>query len=315
MDLKLEPCIPPVWARDGHAQTILAHFLPSPALRSKGRRFEIPLDDGDRLVGFSTVGTTSTVVYLFHGLTGSTDSTYIHRTARVAMALGHTVIMVNHRGCGEGVGLAKRPYHSGRAEDLSSVLSYGRAAFPRAKHLAIGFSLSGNALLLLLSGQRGTLKPDFAVSVNAPIHLESCALSLKKGFNRVYDLHFYRSCKREAFHARGEEFKLPLWTTLHEFDNLYTAPAAGFRNREDYYETCSTRHLLSNISTPTVILTSKDDPFVAFDHYAIARMSDSVHLHVEEFGGHMGFLTKAKTPLGSSRWLDYALAETIQAFH
>ena len=149
--MRLEPCIPPAWANSGHAQTILGHLLPSPKLENKGRRISIDLPDGDRLIGFAHHGTSNTCVYIFHGLAGSVDSSYIHRTALIARAQGHSVIIANHRGCGEGAGLARQPYHSGRGEDLAAVIAYGRKLFPRHRHVAIGFSLSGNALLLLVS--------------------------------------------------------------------------------------------------------------------------------------------------------------------
>src|SRR5262249_33888601 len=142
--LKLEPCLPPIWAPNGHAQTILGHLLPSPKLTEHGENIEIALPDGDRLVGSLLSGKSSVVVYLFHGLAGSIDSSYMHRTAIVARAQGHSVLMINHRGCGSGRGFAVAPYHSGRGEDLSAAVEYGRKRFPQHQHLAIGFSLSAN---------------------------------------------------------------------------------------------------------------------------------------------------------------------------
>jgi hypothetical protein len=41
-------------------------------------------------------------------------------------------------------------------------------SFLGKKHLVIGFSLSGNALLVLASGDRGSTLPDAVISVNAP---------------------------------------------------------------------------------------------------------------------------------------------------
>lgn len=284
--------------------------MPSPVLQHKGRKIEIPLDDGDRLVAFVQEGTSNTVIYIFHGLAGSTDSTYMHRTSILAQKLGHTVFMANHRGCGEGAGLAKSPYHSGRAEDLSAVIATGKKLFPRSRHIAIGFSMSGNALLLLLSGKRGTMLPDAAISVNAPIHLEHCGLKLKTGLNRIYDVKFYLQCKRDTVISQNEvlkKVKLPKLTTIYEFDRLYTAPAGGFTNREDYYRSCSTHQLLDQIQTPTVLLTAEDDPFVPFAAYSRAAKSSKVIPHFEKFGGHMGYLTREKTPMGTKRWQDYAL--------
>ena len=256
------------------------------------------------------------MIYLFHGLAGSTDSTYIHRTAILMQRQGHTVIMLNHRGCGEGSGLAKGPYHSGRAEDLSAAIEHGKKLFPRHRHLAIGFSLSGNALLLLLSGRRGKTKPDCAISVNAPIHLHSTALALKQGFNRVYDIKFFRQCRHDIFMGNREnikKYKIPQLAWLHDFDNLYTAPAGGFENREDYYASCSTWNLLSEIVQPTIALTAADDPFVDSKFYFSAKPSSSVQVHIEKFGGHMGFIAKERTPLGNRRWLDYAILECVKA--
>jgi len=100
---------------------------------------------------------------------------------------------------------------------------------------------------------------------------------------------------------------------LHDFDNLYTAPTGGFVNREDYYTSCSTYDRLKDIQSPTVILTAKDDPFVPFESYANAELSKHILFHAEEIGGHMGYLSKEKTPLGTMRWQDYALHEILKS--
>jgi predicted alpha/beta-fold hydrolase len=249
----LEPCVPPSWARGGHAQTLWGHVLPSHAFREASERIEITLADGDRLVTRLVRGTSNHVVYIFHGLGGDIRAGYMSRTAQVVRNQGHTAWLVNHRGCGEGESLATRPYHSGRGEDLSAVIALGREKFPLHRHVAIGFSLSGNALLCLLTGLRGEVWPDAAIAVNAPIDLEACARALRTGFNRLYDFNFVRSLEkllRRRFN-RGDlpeigsrkltrAPRLGLGMTLMEFDDYYTAPAAGFENNFDYYKSCST---------------------------------------------------------------------------
>jgi predicted alpha/beta-fold hydrolase len=309
-------CTPPFWARTGHLQTVLGSLLPSPPFNEAGERIEIVLPDGDRLVARYHAGNTDTVVYLFHGLGGHARADYVGRTALVCRAKGWHVYAVNHRGCGEGAGLAVHPYHSGRGEDLSAAIALGRQRHPAAKHAAVGFSLSGNALLLLLSGARGETLPDCAVAVNAPIDLGRCALRLKSGFNRVYDQRFVLLCEAaiESRRRAGllkDSRRIPPFSTLHDFDALYTASAGGFKSREEYYETCSTKLRLAAIKTPTVIITAKDDPFVGYDDYASAPLGSHVKLHAEDFGGHMGYLTAVKTPLGTRRWLDYALDQYL----
>ncbi|MGZ3697869.1 MAG: YheT family hydrolase [Bdellovibrionota bacterium] len=250
-DVKLEPCVPPVWARSGHAQTILAHLIPSeplvPRSELQGELVEIPLPDGDRLVARYIAGTGSGVLYVFHGIASDISADYMVRTAALGRKLGWDVYLVNHRGCGEGRWLARKNYHSGRAEDLSEAIAVGRARHPGKKHLAIGFSLSANALLLLLSGRRGTVLPDAAIAVNGPIYLENASRLLGKGLNRIYDLRFTLECRMDAKRrerAGGAHYDFPWLMTLREFDAIYTCPEGGFKDREEYYSTCSARDFL-----------------------------------------------------------------------
>lgn len=316
---RLLPCRPPIWARSGHTQTMLGHLLPSPALKTKGKRFNVTLEsENERIVTTYLKGKTKTVVYLFHGLGGSSQAAYMHRTALIARHLGHHVFLNNHRGCGDGVGLAVEPYHSGRSEDLSAVIEFGRKMLPDHKHIAIGFSLSANALLLLAARVRAEVLPDAAIAVNGPIELDSASRKLTGGLNLLYNFVFLQELK-EAVRQREKTGRLTnLYAlknvfTVRGFDEAYTAPAGGFTNRDEYYSLCSARQYLPRIEIPTVLLTAADDPFVEFNHYKNAKISDSTVVHIEPHGGHLGYISRQETPLGSHRWLDYALREYIVA--
>jgi len=292
------PCVPPWWARGGHAQTIWGHVLPCAAPSVGGERHEIELDDGDRVVLFHRAAEGSdTVVYLFHGLSGDSDADYIRRTA--AVLEGCTIVALNHRGCGAGAGLAKHPYHSGAWADLAAAVEWGRARHPAARHIGIGFSLSGNALLLGLSRGEG---PDAAIAVNPPIDLAACSDAISSGFNRVYDIRFVNNCRQDV-RARG--YGIRPWHTLREVDEIYTAPAGGFASADDYYARCSAGPRLGTIERPAVILTAADDPFVPVSSFA--SVPPNVQLHMEPVGGHMGYLAR------SGRWLDDALATYVDA--
>jgi hypothetical protein len=309
-------CHPPRWAASGHLQTILANYLPGECPRHASQPFHIPLSDGDQLAGRHYPGESEVLVLIFHGLGGDDQAHYVRRTVALARRLGHHVWTLNHRGCGEGRGLAKRPYHSGSADDLGAAFADARERHPGLRQVAVGYSLSANALLLNLGDGLGTAlpKPDLAIAVNPPIDLESCAVLIKKGLNRLYDLRFVKRCRR-AIHERVADGLIPgiyrtrPWMTLHDFDNAYTAPAIGLRNREDYYHRCSARDHLTKISVPTVIIQSKDDPFIPWQHHAEAVRSAMVHLHLEDHGGHMGYLSR---DLPGHRWLPYALEHYLR---
>jgi len=310
--LTLERCVPPFWARTGHAQTIWGHLLRSPRLRVEGERVEVELQDGDRLVGARFAGGGGRVAYLFHGLGGSSEADYIRRATAVCLRRGYTVYAINHRGCGAGVGLARHPYHSGRAEDLAAVIAYGRKLHPRARHAAVGFSLSANMLLLLLGGQRGSTLPDYAVAFNAPIDLDTCSRALTRPFNRIYDSRFVLRGRRDLVEKGIHlQYPVPAYSTLREFDRIYIAPASGFRDREEYYDTCSAGKYVDQIQVPTAVIHAGDDPIIPVGTYENARFSSSCLVHIEKVGGHMGYLSARPTPFGTIRWQDYALNRAL----
>lgn len=316
--LALNPCDAPVWANSGHGQTIAGHFLKSPVLPTNGQKFKVDLPDGDRLFYYVREGLSDYVVAVFHGLSGDVSSDYMQRTALICQELGHTAVLVNHRGAGENVLDAKRPYHSGSTEDMSVVLRQLRAQFPSKKIIAVGYSLSGNILLSLLGGFRADERPDGAITVNAPLLLGKGSLLLQKGLNRLYDIRFVLRLRRliEEKYRHGiinERYNVPPWATLYMFDEIYTAPASGFRNRQDYYDQCSSIQYVHQIQTPTYVLTAADDPFIDVQDYLSASFSQTCQVHIEKRGGHMGYIAKNPISQWGHRWLDYYLYEALKA--
>ena len=295
-------CLPPFWARGAHLQTIAGNYLPSPAPVLPWERLRLDLGDGDAMAVRSLPGHSGVAVHLFHGLGGSVDGHYLRRAAARFHALGHAVLAVNHRGAGEGAGLARASYHSGSTADLSAALRLGRSLFPGCLQVAVGFSISANMLLLLL-GRGGSELPDRAIAVNPPVDLAACGRRLGAGFNRCYDRYFVHKLRRELLGRPGAK---PLGPTpnLLALDTLHTAPEAGFPSAAAYYAQCSSAPYLDRIQVPTVILTALDDPFAPGADVLACPLAAAVHLHAEPTGGHMGYLSRT---VPGYRWLDYAL--------
>ncbi len=309
--VQLEPCTPPLWASEGHSQTLFGYFLPSPKIQKEKEIWQIPLDDGDQLIAEFYQGTSDIIFLLFHGLNGSSQADYMQRVGQLFINQGHSVLLVNHRGCGIGKGFAKGLYHSGSANDLARVIEFSKSKFPNSNHTAIGFSLGANALLLLLSDETKT-QPHHAIAVNAPVDLERTSVALTQGFNKLYDKHFVLLSTLELRQKLNLSFTIP--RSLREFDAKFTAQVSGFESREDYYQKCSTADKLQKIKTPTVILTAKDDPIIPWQSYRVADFSPSTHFHLENHGGHLGYLSSKKTPLNTFRWLDYAINEYVKCW-
>lgn len=333
--LPLLPCEPPLWAPDRHSQTILGEMLWSPSIRQPGRRLEVGLPDGDRVVCRLYDQDSDCVVVLFHGLAGSAQSKYMQRVAHEFLREKYSVCLMNHRNCGEGKGLAREPYHSGKSGDLGAVIKRLRTEFPGKKIMAIGFSMSANALLLLMSRVLPGLNvftldefaqaeakhpldlPDYAIAVNPPINLQKTTEWFDAWSNKAYAVYFMsylqvliRDMDRDGLMKAPPS--MSWFNSIGAFDNYFTAPVGGFKSAMEYYTNCSSRSHLTKIDRQTIILTSADDPFIDGSDFLKTDLSKDVHLHMEQVGGHMGYIHNDYTPIGSNRWLDYALLETAK---
>lgn len=333
-------CRPPLWARGGHAQTLLGYLLPTSGdavdERARGvERREVAVlgggpsgADGDRLVVLDVEPRASgplsgATFHLCHGLTGSSESNYMRLAAGALRDEGARVRLVNHRGQGPGAGLARGLYHSGSWPDLFAAIAdaraRGRATGP---HVAVGFSLSANTLLLGASVERAEGHPghpDAVLAVNPPVDLVASVTRIGEGVNRVYDRNFVRgmrasfAARRAADPAGSRHLLVPRSAaSVRALDEVVTAPAAGYPSAEAYYEDCSSGPRLAGLRVPAAIVTAADDPFVSADDVTRAvevaarrRGSDAPPLlaHVEATGGHLGYLG----PRGE-RWLAGAIA-------
>ncbi len=303
---KFKPSVP-FWT--GHTQTILSHLIKSRTLQHDLQTEILTLSDGDQLYIEYCEGSKPFTLNLFHGLGGNSRADYMQRTALVAIELGWSVVLVNHRAASEKA-VAKKSYHSGRGEDAEFVIDWSRKKFPVSKQIAVGFSMSGSILLNLLSLRYGKLQPDFGVVVNAPLDLSKAAWKLTKGFCKVYDYRFYLILKKIILER--QQIQLPGLGHTIDIDQIYTAPMNHFKDREDYYEKCSVKKYVQNIKTPTFVLTAMDDPFIDVKDYEDALWSDSVHLTINQYGGHMGYYSKENDPKYGRRWLDYYLRSVFE---
>src|SRR5439155_26841643 len=97
---------------------------------------------------------------------------------------------------------------------------------------------------------------------------------------------------------------------LVEFDELFTAPAAGFESAQHYYARCSAAQFLSAIRVPTLILTARDDPMVPAAIFTRLDASPACTIHVAEGGGHLGYISRRGAD-PSRRRMDWRVVEWL----
>lgn len=299
---------PHPWLRGPHVQTLFPALLrPSPKLALRRERLELP--DGDFVdLGWWGEG-DGPIAVLLHGMTGGFESKYLRGLAQRLLAHGWRGVVLQLRGSGPEPNRLPRCYHHGDTGDFLHLCRLLRERAPRAPLYAAGWSMGANILLKAL-GEEGERSPlTAAAAACAPFRLAPCASKLRRGFSRIYTRALLRELRAQLRRKHGP-VPVPPGVDLSAanrardffaFDDAYTAPLHGFTDARDYYARCECGPFLARIRRPTLIVNSRDDPFMVPDILpSAAELSPEVTLEVAQHGGHVGFV--AAGAHGRPRW-------------
>jgi predicted alpha/beta-fold hydrolase len=307
----------------GHAQTLAGVYLPAASAAYRAVPHRLELDDGDATVLHEDRGagwaTGAPLLLLVHGLAGCHMSPYMVRIAEKACEFGWRVFRMDLRNCGAASGLSVAPYHAGCSDDILAAVRFLAERHASSPMAAVGFSLSGNMVLKLV-GECGDDLPAqlrCVAAVNPPIDLAASTRRLQVRLNRFYDRHFVRLlCRQVQDSPRlAPQFAQRVLSArprkLWDFDDLFTAPAAGFSGADDYYARASAQRFVHGIRRPTLVLTARNDPLVPIECFERQQWPDAVHLHLARHGGHLGYVGRGGCD-ADRRWMDWRILEWIR---
>lgn len=294
-----------------------AWWLPGPHLQTiwgkKARRVKFmhdrverfPTPDGDFVsvarMDQADPGTPHLLV--LHGLEGSIRATYAHGLLAQARQRGWTGDLLLFRTCDGAMNRAPRMYHSGETSDLDMLARRLVEARGGRPIVVVGVSLGGNVLLKWLGelGPEGASLVRRAVAVSVPLDLAAGSRYLERGISRLYVRHFLATLKPKALAKARQHpglIRVPEMLaakTFWKFDDAATAPLHGFRDAADYYARSSSMPYLHRIAVPTLVLCSRDDPFVPHASLtratAIAARNAFIEMQVTLSGGHVGWVS------------------------
>jgi len=290
---------PPILFRNPHFATIYsAKLRPSPKLIQQRERIQLPDADFMDIDWSFAAQQSRKVAVLLHGLEGNAQRTYMKGQAKILNENGFDAAAVNFRGCSGEANLSYQSYNAGKTDDLEAVINSILKMDKYSEIDLIGFSLGGNLLLKYL-GERETFPKEIkkAVAISTPLSLKGSLESLNQFYNWVYRNSFLINL-RKKYKVKMKDFPEKMTVSdykkiksLLEFDNLYTAPAHGFKDAFDYYEKNSSLQFLPNIEIPIYILNAENDSFLSSDCYptALASKMKNLHLEIPKYGGHVGF--------------------------
>ncbi|MBJ7428232.1 MAG: alpha/beta fold hydrolase, partial [Bacteroidia bacterium] len=167
------------WIKNKHLETILPALFRKVSVPYQRERLE--LADGDFMDLDWIQNNNDYLLLLFHGLEGSSQSQYIKGFAKHFSTQNFDICVVNFRSCSGENNRLITSYHSGKSDDIQTIINH-IISNNSYKNIALGgFSLGGNVLLKYL-GENGNKIPDaikvaFAFSVPVDLAASSKVLS------------------------------------------------------------------------------------------------------------------------------------------
>jgi uncharacterized protein len=316
--------------RSGHLQTVFGAMYPGRLPPYQATPREVLLADGERLIVHvepaRDCDEAAPLVILIHGLGGDHSSPYLRRIASSLVDSAARVWRVDMRGCGAGLKHGHRPAHAGCSHDLAAIVAAAQQAQPRAPIALAAFSLGGNILLKMLGelaagGQHPEVdaaRLSLAMAVAPPSDILACSMNMER-FSRLPYTRYYLKMLAAQVQQRAAHWEQ--WRritppgpprTIRQFDQIYTAPLAGFSSAEDYYARSSSARWLSQITVPTRLLIDRDDPIIPARTFDAVELSPHIIRETTRHGGHLGYLARRPGSGAIERWMDRWVVDVIQ---
>jgi predicted alpha/beta-fold hydrolase len=321
--VEVEPFSPSVFFRNRHMQTTFASLRFRAAGKNEmleaAQEHIVSAGDGVRLLGFySRQQRTKPVglIIIIHGWEGSTDSTYMRSTGRFFYRRGYDLFRLNLRDHGNSHCLNEGIFHGALTEEVIGAVRNITGIQPDIPSYLIGFSLGGNFALRVALNQSkdpiSSLKNVFAIS--PALDPYKATLAIDRG-PTVYRHYFMNKWKRSL---RQKQLCFP---QLYNFENVLhhrelillteaiMAWYPQFDNYREYFNLYTlTGAALAPLSMHATIFMAQDDPAVPVEDFYSLPDNPFLHLYLQRYGGHCGFLD----PFPFGCWYERTIAQLIE---
>lgn len=242
------------------------------------------------------------ILILIHGWEGSAQSSYIVRTTRYFISKGYSVFRLNLRDHGETHHLNEGIFNGSLlSETYEAVRQLANDSLNNVPVYLAGFSLGGNFVLRIagkhsmekIKNKIKNLKYCFAFSPalkpkDATIKMDEHPV-LRKYFLKSWTSSLQR--KQSLFPHLYNFGDLNLYPTVMSLTEKMIQDFSPYQSVDEYFDTYTLNDFLfRSIKVPSMVLTSKDDPVIPWRDFLHIPSSPYVEVHVEERGGHCGFI-------------------------
>lgn len=290
---------------NGHLQTIVAS--------QQRRKFswgqddvhdlDLELQDGTVVSSHLRIQDANRMTLIVvHGMAGSSQSEYMQALAYKASLEGWNSILFDLYDIRSNPS-QRTIFHAGSSPKIRELVNSSADELGLKRIALVGVSMGGNMVLKLL-GEWGEDRPDtlLGAAVISPLTdlTESWKMLDLRASNLFYRRYYVNRLKKLAlsrFQDRREEIdlsRLESLRTIRDFDKVVTVPAGQFESVDEYYQQASSAPLLHAIRLPTLIIHSKDDPFLPWRPLTYPQVAANPNLMIclTRKGGHVGFIER-----------------------
>lgn len=321
--LQQRPFLPHVLLPGGHIQTVFASQRRRrfPYGWEKDERAEVEIKDQARVEVVKLLRPRpAPALIVLHGMTGSCQSDYMQGFSHKAWRRSWNCFLPNLYNTNYEL---SHPviFHAGASGLARQVIERLVKLHSLRKVFLAGVSMGANLLLKML-GEWGGQAPGWLAAAAAVSPLCDMTVSwqlMERPSNRIYQIYFTGRLK-ELVRSRSKHLgkfvdleKVMQIRTIREFDQHFTVPLGGFKDPYHYYEEGSSSPLLDKIRVPTLILHSKDDPFLPWEPFVRpqARSNPNLLIHLTERGGHLGFVERTRQDIDRC-WFENRIMEYFE---
>lgn len=301
------PFNPPAILRNPHLQTILTSLrlrkmiarARATDLLAKSTEHILACGDGVRLLGAVSEGNgpRKGLVTLIHGWEGSIDSAYILSAGAALFHHGFDVFRLNLRDHGNSHHLNRNFFNSTRLAEVVNAVAEIHRLFPRHENFLVGFSLGGNFALRIGLQEPAAGIGLRAIAVVCPLINPVTATSNMEENYPLYHRYFVRKWqkslrKKLAFYPDLDyDESLLRERSLAAMHDYFVPRHTDYRTTFEYFSGYRlTGDMLSEMSIPTHIIASDDDPITRKTDLDAIGMPPSLTFTRTRYGGHCGFL-------------------------
>lgn len=258
---------------------------------------------------------TTPLVILFHGICGNSSDSHVVYAARRLRKAGFNVVTLISRGCG-GVPLTTpASFNAARRLDLQEGIAHISKCCPQASLFGAGYSLGAGMLLNYVGhmGDSSLLKRALAVSPSWDFHKETHCFYWWSHYRLKDGLYKYSVIDNGEYLLNNpgniDMDAVKIAQNVRQFDHAAVVPVMGYADVDEYYTESSACRVSANITTPTVALSSLDDPVCSAEGCPTSQEQLGPGLVVVQTkkGGHVSFMSGL---LSTSRgWMDDVAVE------